>query len=407
MSQPASRLQPQRAVPVHSLGISQILAYGMLFYGFAQLKQPLAIQFQLSELYILTALSLTVGAQACLAPVFGYIADKYSALSVMCFGFFAGGAGLGVLAIGDSVWFLLTSYSLIGLGMGCATYELAFSSAVQLDEKHARMNISYITFYGAVASSITWLVTGPLLAQFGLEHTLWLMMGVLWLAGARMGILARIYTPAHRQATPSFARFSWSELRKSEKRAMGLLAFAGGCEYLAFSAAAMMWISWFDNLYQDLAIAVVLASIYGPFQLCGRVAEMYIGRRFDARLTGAVAASLVPLAMIFAYIDNIYMSALAMALFGMGHGVLTVTLGFVTNLYFRAEIYGRAKGWISLPRSLGLAMGPLAGGFIFAQFGQMFLLIVTGCFLLACLSIWALLFQPPTNQIHITEQEGR
>jgi len=87
--------------------------------------------------------------------------------------------------------------------------------------------------------------------------------------------------------------------------------------------------------------------------------------------------------------------------------VLTVTLGFVTNLYFRAEIYGRAKGWISLPRSLGLAMGPLAGGFIFAQFGQMFLLIVTGCFLLACLSIWALLFQPPTNQIHITEQEGR
>ncbi len=56
------------------------------------------------------------------------------------------------------------------------------------------------------------------------------------------------------------------------------------------------------------------------------------------------------------------MSALAMALFGMGHGVLTVTLGFVTNLYFRAEIYGRAKGWISLPRSLGLAMGPLTGG---------------------------------------------
>ena len=405
MRQISSRTQQHRAVPVHSLGISQILAYGLLFYGFAQLKQPLAVQFQLSELYILTALSLTAGAQACLAPVFGYIADRYSALSVMCFGFFAGSAGLGLLAIGDSVWFLLASFSCIGLGMGCATYELAFSSAVQLDEKHARINISYITFYGAVASSITWLVTGPLLVRLGLENTLWLMMGVLWLAGARMGVLARIYTPTHRQASHAFARFRWSELHLSEKKAMGLLAFAGGCEYLAFSAAAMMWISWFDSLYQDLAIAVILASIYGPFQLCGRVAEMYIGRRFDARLTGAVAASLVPLAMMLAYIENIYMSALAMALFGMGHGVLTVTLGFVTNLYFRAEIYGRAKGWISLPRSLGLAMGPLTGGFIFAQFGNGFLIIVTGCFLLACLSIWALLFQPPTNQIHIKPQD--
>ncbi|MGB2398884.1 MAG: hypothetical protein ACPIB7_00750 [Candidatus Puniceispirillaceae bacterium] len=99
MRQISSRTQQHRAVPVHSLGISQILAYGLLFYGFAQLKQPLAVQFQLSELYILTALSLTVGAQACLAPVFGYIADRYSALSVMCFGFFAGSAGLGLLAI--------------------------------------------------------------------------------------------------------------------------------------------------------------------------------------------------------------------------------------------------------------------------------------------------------------------
>ncbi len=30
------------SVPVHALGISQIIAYGFLFYAFAQLKIPLA-----------------------------------------------------------------------------------------------------------------------------------------------------------------------------------------------------------------------------------------------------------------------------------------------------------------------------------------------------------------------------
>ena len=30
------------SVPVHALGISQIIAYGFLFYAFAQLKTPLA-----------------------------------------------------------------------------------------------------------------------------------------------------------------------------------------------------------------------------------------------------------------------------------------------------------------------------------------------------------------------------
>ncbi len=402
MNMLASNLQPFRKVPVHSLGIGQIISYGLLFYSFAQLKQPLSVQYQLSELYILTALSLTLAAQACLAPIYGYLADRYSALWVMCGGFFAGAIGLLLLSIGSNMALLLASFGSIGIAMGCATYELAFSSAVQLDEKHARLNISYITFYGAVASSITWLITGPLLAQFGLKHTLWLMVIALIVAGVRMGWLAYRYRANHLASSSQFAKFRWSDLRVSERRAMLLLALAGGCEYLAFGAAAMMWISWFTSLYQDVATAVMLASIYGPFQLIGRMVEMYFGKLFDARLTGAIASSLVPLAIMLAGIDNLYISALAMALFGMGHGVLTVTLGFVTNLYFRAEIYGRAKGWISLPRSMGLAMGPLAGGFIFAHFGTDFLMIILGCFLVSCVCIWAILLQPPTNQIHIT-----
>ena len=119
---------------------------------------------------------------------------------------------------------------------------------------------------------------------------------------------------------------------------MLLLAGSGALEYLLFATTTLLWISWFDAQFGSLALAVMLASIYGPFQVVGRVLEMKAGHHLDARLTGLIAAFLVPVSLMLVQIQNIPMAVLAMALFGMGHGVLTVSFGFFTNLYFRAEI---------------------------------------------------------------------
>ena len=154
---------------------------------------------------------------------------------------------------------------------------------------------------------------------------------------------------------------------------MVLLGLSGGLAILALVLLLMMWITWFDNLYASAAFFVILASIYGPFQLVGRLIEMIFGSGVDARLTGAISSLLVPISLFMAQFENGIISIIAMALFGMGHGVTTVTHGFVTNLYFRAEVYGRAKGWISLPKTLGLAFGPLVGGLLYHTLGIYFL----------------------------------
>ena len=153
-------------------------------------------------------------------------------------------------------------------------------------------------------------------------------------------------------------------------------------------------------LYGSASFAVLLASIYGPFQLVGRYIEMVVGSRFDARLTGAIASLLVPFSVFFAQFEHPAISMLAMALFGMGHGVTTVTYGFVTNLYFRSEVYGRAKGWISMPKTLGLALGPVTGGMLYAQMGSSFLWCIIALSSITSLALWAILSQRPTNDIH-------
>ena len=70
-------------VPFHSLGVSQILSYGCLFYAFAQLKIPLAAKIGVDQSEILAAVTGALLIQAFLAPLIGGWIDKFGALTVM------------------------------------------------------------------------------------------------------------------------------------------------------------------------------------------------------------------------------------------------------------------------------------------------------------------------------------
>ena len=91
-----------------------------------------------------------------------------------------------------------------------------------------------------------------------------------------------------------------------------------------------------------------------------------------------------------------------MVFFGMGHGILTVTFGFVTNLYFRAEIYGRAKGIIAAPRAVGMSSGPLVAGLIYAYNPAYFMPSFIASSAIVAGLIGLLLRLKPTNAVHIS-----
>ena len=397
--------QSRKRVPVHSLGISQILAYGMMFYAFAPLKSHLAEAIGQSETVVLTMLSAALILQSALMPSVGGWCDRYGALRVMRIGFIAGAVGMGGLALvttapfANPIWFGVCLVP-VGIGMAMATYEVAFSAAVQLDEPRSRRSISVISFYGGVASSLTWLSLHQLLDHVGLGGTCLVIAVVLGLASIMMTAADRRTPPIAAQQRGTAAPFRWSMLRPSEKRAMLLLGASGALEYLLFAAATLLWINWFDAQFDNLPLAVLLASIYGPFQVVGRGLEMQLGKHMDARLTGLISALLVPIALFLVQVPSIPMAVLAMALFGMGHGVLTVSFGFVTNLYFRAEIYGRAKGIIATPRAFGAAVGPSIGGVLFGLGNDIFIAALIATSLSGTILFASLLLLPPTNEVH-------
>ena len=126
---------------------------------------------------------------------------------------------------------------------------------------------------------------------------------------------------------------------------------------------------------------------------------MKFGHKFDARMTGLVAFGLVPISLFIVQIPNIQAAMIAMALFGMGHGILTVTFGYVTNLYFKAEVYGRAKGWIVVPRSLSSALGPTVSGILFISGHEFFFGVMMTLGLMSLILFLGLLALKPREDL--------
>ena len=390
-----------RRVPVHSLGISQIISFGLLFYAFAQLKTPLAQSTGVNETMILAAVSGALVIQGVLALVIGQWIDRFGGLYIMQGGFLIGAIGLGMLSFYPSFVWICACLVLIGVSYAMCTYEVAFGSAVQLDEPKARRNISIITFYGGIASTVTWMSVAPMLEFLGLQMTCLCLAGLMLFGAWRFWVLSRCYQQEVPQISKTLEPFRWSILTQSEKRVLVTMGSISTLGFLTFTATSMFWINLFSEKFADPALAVVLASLYGPFQVVGRLIEMKFGHRFDARLSGIVATMLMPLALTMIHSDAVEIAVLAMILFGMGQGVLTVTYGFVTNLYFRASVYGRAKGMMIAPRAVIAAMGPSLGGVLYAQGADQFLYVMAGLMLVAMLLMTSLLRLPPTNEIHL------
>ena len=369
-------------VPVHSLGISQIVAYGAMFYSFAQIKVELAEKLELTLETTTLIVSLALFTNVLISSYVGYLIDKYGGLKVLSNGLFIGSVGFIALFFTNSLLGFLFSMLLIGISFSSTTYNVAFSAAIQLDDQNSRKNITIITFYGAIASSVCWLTIGFLRNYFGLNSIFLMLSLALFLMGLYF-LINLNFKKEEKKNEPKkqIEDFVPLALSKEEKVIIAILMIFGFTEYLIFSTTALSLIQFFNSNFNDPSIAIGLASIYGPFQLVGRFLEMKFAKFLDARFTGLVASAIVPFSLIIILTPNLYVCIIAMALFGMGHGLLTVTGGYVPNLFFEPQVIGRVKGYIWAPTALGMACAPFLSGIFYENMINLiiFLLALSVC----------------------------
>ena len=393
-------------LPVHFIGTTQIFSYGFLFYAFAVLKNPLAQHIGTSIEVILTAVSFALLLQALISYLVGKWVDTIGGLRILGAGLLFGALGMGALWLVPSLLWVALCLFLIGVGFAMCTYDVAFSTVIQFDESRSRWFIAVVSFYGGIASSFVWLLLAPLLKYYGLPAACLAAASFLAISGIIALFFSSTYQPRNK-AKKEPAPFEWQMLKLVEKKALIIMAGATSIQYLAFAGTALLWISWFERQFGSGEIAVLLAALYGPFQVVGRFIDMILGRHFDARSNAIFASFLFSLAIALAQIKSLPIAIFAMCLYGMGNGVLTIAFGFLTNMYFRSEIFGRAKGIIAAPRAFCLATGPVLAAFIYNIFDDWFLNVFIFIALGATGLLITLQWLEPTNEIAKAQNEKR
>src|SRR3954454_14712432 len=217
-------LGPWRAVPV--LGITQILAWGAIFYPPVLTIPLLAQERGFSLTFAMGGFSAGLLAAGFVAPTVGGLIDRYGGHRVMPFGSLAGALGLVALTYASHPVIYLAAWMLLGVAMAASLYDPAFATLGRIFGARARQPITVLTLAGGFASTVSWPVTYTLLKPLGWHGTYLVYAGLLALVAAPLLFFALPRTRATADIVPADAATPAPPVRPASGAAFLLLVAA-------------------------------------------------------------------------------------------------------------------------------------------------------------------------------------
>jgi hypothetical protein len=385
---------PWRAVPV--LGVTQILAWGSLFYSPVLMMPLVAAECGWSLSFAMGGFSAALLVAGMVAPTIGGAIDRYGGHVVMPAGSLLGALGFVLLArIAHPVTFVGV-WMLLGIAIAASLYDPAFATLGRIFGSAARRPITALTLAGGFASTVGWPAT-----QFLLGLTDWRTTYLVFAA-----LLAFVAAPLHAFALPRTRAGHKShadpnaELPSAPLPAKGwpFVLVAAGFAIYAFvpSGLAAHLLAIFRRQGIDADTVVLVGALFGPAQVGARVCEMIFARNVHplhvARI--ALAVMLAGFVLLGAAGFSIAIAVVFAVLFGAANGLITITRGAVPLALFGAAGYGRILGRIAKPFQLMQAVAPLVLAFVVERGSDRAALAMAASFTFVALVCMILLKRP-------------
>lgn len=363
MSMLARLKERSRAVPI--LGVTQILAWGALFYPPVLTVPLIAAERGWSMTFAMGGFSFGLLVGGMVAPGVGVLIDRFGGHPVMAAGSLAGAAGLVALANTADPILYLAVWGLLGAAMASSLYDPAFATLGRIFGSQARRPITLLTFIGGFASTVSWPATYFLLSAYGWRGT-YLVYAAL---------LALVAAPLHAFALPrERAEADWRTTGVDEPKpkmlpARGLAFVLVAAAFAAYafvpSALSAHMLAIFKRLGIDAGTVILIGVLFGPAQVAARLCEFLFARSLHPLMIARFAVGQLLVAFLLLALLGISPSiAAAFAiLFGITNGLITIARGTVPLALFGAEGYGRTVGRIAGPSLAMQAAAPLVVAF--------------------------------------------
>jgi len=373
------------ALPVFLLGITQIIAWGSLFYSIAVLAQPIADDLGISTTMVFGAFSLSLAVSGLTAPAIGRAIDSLGGYRVLAGGSVISAIALALIAIADGPLLLFVGWALAGVAMAANLYDAAFPALSQFAGTRYRQALTALTLLGGLASTAFWPLAWVLndahgwrvaLGLFALMHLLVCLPIHYWgLPRPRLPESGGDAPPNKPVAVAGGKRFWW---------------LAAGFTISAFvvSGTAAHAVGVLKASGLDPATAIFAVALIGPMQVVGRLLEFVFARGVAATLVGLASFSIMLCAMVLlSQVGFAPWVAFAFACaYGLSNGVMSIVRGTVPAELFGRDGYGALMGRLAQPAFFAKAAAPVALAALVAN-GETYQTMV---FLLAALAALAL-----------------
>jgi len=370
--------QPSRPDPlplaVTALGLGQITAWGTAYYCLGVLAKPVVADtgWGLSTVYFgFTVALLVMGLASTWA---GKAIDAYGARRVMALGTVLTSMGLYALSLVHSQAAWLAAWAFLGVGMRLCLYDAAFAALVQVLPSRGRIAISYLTLFGAFASTVFWVLGHYFNEAIGWRDTL-VMFAVINLAVCLplnwIG-LSRREDAARGAEQKAGAAGSHAPLQGARRAvAMALFALVMSLNGFAFSVVTVQLVPLLEAAGLGAAAAVWVASLKGFAQFGGRVVEIVFGRHLRPITVARIAIGVLPLSFLLLVAAGGNFAAILVFTLAMGasQGVITIVRGAVPLQLFGTNGYGTVLGVLATPILIVNAISPTLFALIVDRWG--------------------------------------
>jgi len=385
---------PWRAVSV--LGLTQILAWGALFYPPVLTVPLMAADHGWSRSFAMAGFSLGLFVGGLCARYVGGAIDRYGGHVVMPIGSLIGAAGLTGLVWTPGVANYFAAWITIGVAMAASLYDPAFATLGRIFGSAARSPITVLTLAGGFASTVSWPATQFLIDKVGWRGT-YLVYAAL-LVGLAAPLHAFALPREHASATVRGATNDRAAKIPAPAHGLTFLLVATGFAAYAFvpSALSAQLLAIFQRFGLSAATVVAIGMLFGPSQVVARICELSFARRLDPIWTARFAVGLLVSAFVLLAVLPFSATVAAMfaVVFGIANGLLTIARGTVPLALFGASGYGRLMGRIGGPYLVVQALAPVVLTYVADRVSDAAGLGLVAAFALVALSCFVLIRRP-------------
>ena len=352
------------ALAVCTLGVAQITAWGTSYYCLGVLAGPIMADTGWSRSLVYFGFTVSLLVMGAVSAWAGRAIDRYGARAIMTAGTVIVSLGLYALSLVQSEWAYLAVWALLGAGMRLCLYDAAFAALVQVVPSRGRLAISYLTLFGAFASTVFWVVGHYLNEAGGWRQTLALFAAInlaVCLPLNWIGLTRR--EPAGKSAEIKAAAPSPDSPPLEGSRrvvAMMLFALVMSLNGFVFSIVAVQLVPLLEAAGLATAAAVWVASLKGFAQFGGRVVELVFARNLHAVTVARIAIAVLPASFLLLLVSAGGFTAIVAftLLMGASQGVITIVRGAVPLALFGSHGYGAVLGVLATPILIVNAVSP-------------------------------------------------